>query len=324
MVDYEPLDLSEHRNGGLDSLGRGVTAEIGPRHFRGLPFDIGVDPSECFISLDGDSDPVTVPVGNSAYRVVFAHRLVSSEIDQGGPVGVHVADYVFTLKNGERHAVPIRERFEISSVPIDSFRGPSGLPFVAVTDGKHQMFHRSEGSWQEVGRRQSEYLQATAKSYFLWSWSNPEPDVTVESIEIVPKGPAFVVAAITLGHVDEHPFARQGRREAKITITDPVLAATNRSTSTSKWTGETRHTPSHYPMTLTRASCPGITVALASSPTGRRAIHMQRSRRCRRRPCPSSRTARPWDRCRGEKSRGRERSRLPGSALNWLTEDATG
>ena len=226
MTDYEPLDLSEHRSGGLDSLGRGVTAEIGPRHFRGLPFDIGADPSECFISLDGNSAPVTVPVGNSAYRVVFAHRLVSSEIDQGGPVGIHVADYVFTLKNGERHAVPIRERFEISSVPIDSFRGPSGLPFLAVTDGKHQMFHRSEGSWHEVGRRQSEYLQATAKSYFLWSWSNPLPDVRIESIEIVPKGPAFVVAGITLGHVDEHPFARQGRREAKITITDPVLAAT--------------------------------------------------------------------------------------------------
>ena len=33
------------------------------------------------------------------------------------------------------------------------------------------------------------------------------------------------MAGVTLGHVDEHPFARQGRREARITITDPVLAA---------------------------------------------------------------------------------------------------
>ncbi len=224
MADYVPLDLGEHRNSGLDALGKGETAEIGPRHFRGLPFDIGEDPSRCFISLDGEDESVTVSVGDTAHRVVFAHRLLTTAIDDGGPVGSHVSDYVFTLGNGRRHVVPVRERFEISSVPMDSFRGPSGLPFLAVTDGKHQMFHRTEGPWHEIGRRQTEYLQATAKSYFLWSWTNPEPGVPIESIEIVPRGPAFIVAGITLGHVDEHPFARQGRREAKITITDPVLA----------------------------------------------------------------------------------------------------
>ena len=225
MPDYEPLDLSEHLNGGLDALGEDATAEIGPRHFRGLPFGIGDDPTKCFILVDGDCAPVNVPVGSTSHRVVFAHRLVTSEIDEGGPVGEHVADYVVTLENGDRHVVPIRERFEIGTVPTDSFRGASGLPFRAVTDGKHQLFHRTEGPWHELGRRQTEYLQATARSYFLFSWSNPEPDVPIDSIEIVPKGPAFLVAGVTLGHVDEHPFARQGRREARITITDPVLAA---------------------------------------------------------------------------------------------------
>ena len=225
MADYEPIDLTSHLNGGLDVLGADATADIGPRHFRGLPFAIGDDTSSCFISLDGDSDPVAVPVGRPAFRIIFAHRLLNSDIDGGGPVGVHVADYVFTLANGQRHVAPVRERFEIGVVPCDSFRGPSGLPFLAVTDGKHQMFPRKEGSWHEVGRRQSEYLQAAAKSYFLWCWANPEPDVPVKSIEIVPKGPPFVIAGVTLGHVDEHPFARQGRREAKITITDPVLGA---------------------------------------------------------------------------------------------------
>ena len=225
MTDYEPLDLSEHLNGGLDALGEDATAEIGPRHFRGLPFGIGDDPTKCFILVDGDCSPVNVPVGSTSYRVVFAHRLVTSEIDEGGQVGEHVADYVFTLENGDRHVVPIRERFEIGTVPTDSFRGASGLPFRAVTDGKHQLFHRTEGPWHELGRRQTEYLQATARSYFLFSWANPEPDVPIDSVEIVPKGPGFIVAGVTLGHVDEHPFARQGRREARITITDPVLAA---------------------------------------------------------------------------------------------------
>ena len=225
MPDYEPLDLSEHLNGGLGVLGAGATADIGPRRFRGLPFAIGDDPSRCFVSLDGDSEGVTVRVDRSTSRIIFAHRLLTSDIDAGGPVGVHVADYVFSLENGQQWVVPIRERFEIGFVPADRFQGASGLPFRAVTDGKHRMMPRKEGQWEEVGRRQTEYLPATARSYFLWSWPNPEPEVPVEAIQIVPKCPAFVVAGVTLSHVHEHPFARQGRREARIIITDPVLAS---------------------------------------------------------------------------------------------------
>ena len=225
MPDYEPLDLSEHLNGGLGVLGAGATADIGPRRFRGLPFAIGDDPSRCFVSLDGDSEGVTVRVGRSTSRIIFAHRLLTSDIDAGDPVGVHVADYVFSLENGQQWVVPIRERFEIGFVPSGPLQGTSGVPFRAVTDGKHRLMPRKEGQWQEVGRRQTEYLQATARSYFLWSWTNPEPEVPVEAIQIVPNGPSFVVAGVTLSHLDEHPFARQGRREARITITDPVLAS---------------------------------------------------------------------------------------------------
>ena len=225
MPDYEPLDLSEHLNGGLGVLGAGATADIGPRRFRGLPFAIGDDPSRCFVSLDGDSEGVTVRVGRSTSRIIFAHRLLTSDIDAGGPVGVHVADYVFSLENGQQWVVPIRERFEIGFVPAGPLQGTSGLPFRAVTDGKHRLMPRKEGQWQEVGRRQTEYLQATARSYFLWSWTNPEPEIPVEAIQIVPNGPSFVVAGVTLSHLDEHPFARQGRREARIAITDPVLAS---------------------------------------------------------------------------------------------------
>ena len=151
MTDYESLDLAEQLNGGLDALGAGGNAEIGPRQFRGLPFAIGADPSKCFISLEGGSERVTISVGRAASRIIFAHRLLASEIDDGGPVGIPVADYVFSLANGEQHVVPIRERFEIGFVPTDSFRGPSGLPFLAVTDGKHQMFPRNGGSGRRSG-----------------------------------------------------------------------------------------------------------------------------------------------------------------------------
>ena len=63
-----------------------------------------------------------------------------------------------------------------------------------------------------------EVAQALLKLYHLWAWQNPEPDATVESIEIVPRGPRFIIAAITLGQLDEHPFVRQRRRPVKVTL----------------------------------------------------------------------------------------------------------
>ncbi len=220
MSDYQPLDLSHHLNAGVDVLGAGAVARIGPRRFRGLPFSIGDDPTKCFIALDGDSTSIRIPVGHSAFSVIFAHRLIRSEIAEGGPVGARVADYVFALENGRKVVVPIRERFEIGVVPTSLFQ----LPFRAAPDDKHRLMPRHEGAWNDMGRRQTEYTQATARDYLLWSWANPRPQSPVQSVEIVPKGPAFVVAAVTLGLVDEHPFARQGRREAVITFDDPELA----------------------------------------------------------------------------------------------------
>ena len=220
MTEYRPVELTPHFNAGLDVLGPATDCEIGPRHLRGLPFLIGDDPARCFISLDGSSGSIDIPVCHSAFNVIFAHRLLASDIAEGGPVGLHVADYVFVLENGQRIVVPIRERFEIGVVPTTLF----GLPYRAVTDGKHELMPRYEGSWNDMGRRQQEYSQAEARDYLLWAWTNPGPQIALESIEIVPRGPAFVVAAITLGQTYEHPFPRHGRREAVIDVTDPVLS----------------------------------------------------------------------------------------------------
>ena len=222
MPDYQPLDLSHYLNAGVDVLGTGDTAQIGQRHFRGLPFLIGDDPTRCFIALGSDSTSIHIPVGHSAFNVIFAHRLIHSEIAEGGPVGVQVADYVFVFEDGQQVVVPIRERFEIGVVPTSLFQ----TPFKAVPDDKHQLMPRHEGAWNDMGRRQTEYTEATARNYFLWSWTNPRPQSSVRSVEIVPKGPSFVLAAVTLGLIDEYPFSRQGRREAVITFDDSELVQT--------------------------------------------------------------------------------------------------
>jgi hypothetical protein len=47
----------------------------------------------------------------------------------------------------------------------------------------------------------------------------------MRAFEIVPQGPKFIIAAITLGSVDEQPFLRTGRRELKIVLPQAEDAA---------------------------------------------------------------------------------------------------
>ena len=226
MADYEPLDLSGLCNAGVAVLGEDQDVAVGRQAFRGLPFLIGRESGEgdCFLSCEGSRGPLTVPIGLEARRVVIAHRLLETELSEGGPLGAQVAEYVFHLAGGNEVRVLIRERFEIAAMPSAATPGTPGSPFLAWTDGKHSLVSRHEGEWEQAGRRQTESLAAAARSYHLWSWANPEPGQAIESLEVVPSGPAFIIAGITLGHVDEHPFARQGRRPARIVLADPADA----------------------------------------------------------------------------------------------------
>ena len=225
MADYRPLDISEWCNAG-PSLVEAESAEIaGERVFRGLPFLVGGDDAQrCFISLSASDSPVTVPIDEPARRVLVAHRLIDSEAASGGPLGVQVAEYVFRLSGGREVRVPIRERFEIGTMGGGFAVSGTGLPFLAVPDEKARLLPRYEGPWDEAGRRQTEAQPGVARHYYLWTWASPEPDRSIESMEIVPSGPRFIVAAITLGYLDEHPFARQGRLAARITLTDEADA----------------------------------------------------------------------------------------------------
>ncbi len=246
MKDYEPLDISPSCNTGPDILGTGgANVEPGLKTFRGLPFMIGGQAENSFIAPTPNGDSLVVPVRKAARRVLFAHALLDSKLDRGGPLGEQVAEYVFHLSSGSQERVNIRERFEIAARP--GFPpGTPGLPFRAVTDREAVLMPRFVGEFGEAGRRKIEAEQASVEMCWLWSWENPEPDSSIESVEIIPAGRRFFIAAITLGHLDEHPFAREGRRPAKITFsTKPTPRS--RSTSTSKSTGATPLTPSLCP-----------------------------------------------------------------------------
>src|SRR5262249_47043409 len=126
---YEPIPLTEHCNCGTEVLDG--TPPVGSVQLRGLPFIVGPAPDRCFVRMGGDAQngeraPLRINLGRSGHWMIFAHVLLSSEVPNGGPLGVTVAHYEFTLADGARYSVPIRERFEISDM--------EELPALALPD----------------------------------------------------------------------------------------------------------------------------------------------------------------------------------------------
>lgn len=212
MLGYAPVSLEPVGNLPLTELGG--EALSGPQLLRGVPFDV---PSRVIV-LDDASCDVSIAVGRPAKYLIVAHQQLSSNVLAGGDLGTTVAEYVFHLVSGRAFAVPIRERFEIACVP--TWWG--GLPFLAFPDFDNSM----SGS---VGRNnpvsepptRPDSYQRLPKHWYLWVWENPTPDATVESIEIVPRGPRFAIGAVTTSDFDEYPFNRQARRGVIIELKGP-------------------------------------------------------------------------------------------------------
>ena len=200
---------------------------IGAQTFHGLPFLIGdkqTTGQKCFLGFGQGrslySEPVTIPVGREARYVIFAHALLETELWRGGPLGEVIATYVFHFADGKRIAAPIRERFEIGNIPL-----PWGqFPFLSVPDRKDYLEDRYQGAWDYAGFRQTEVTKGVPLGYYLWPWRNPHPDQEIESIEVIPVGRKFVLAGITLGHLDEESLVRSTRVPVKITLLDETVA----------------------------------------------------------------------------------------------------
>jgi hypothetical protein len=225
MLDYEPVDLGSLCNTGIAIYGPTEQPPTGRMTFHGLPFLIGgaaPDPARCFVGLGpGATDStLTVPVGATARRVLFAHALLDSRLLEGAPVGAVVAHYTVRYADGATSRVPVRERFEIAAIPM----WWSAYPFLAVPDNQDHLAPRYRGDWGEAGERQTEAHQGWPGHYYLWDWTNPRPDQPIESIALEPAGRQVVVAAITLGHRDEQPLRRMPKRAVKITLLRPADA----------------------------------------------------------------------------------------------------
>jgi hypothetical protein len=98
--------------------------------------------------------------------------------------------------------------------------GGRDRPAGAVPDTSDYNLPRFEGSWGEAGNRLTEHARGGAAGYYLWCWENPHPDRAVERIEVIPRGPRFIVAGITTSDVDEHPFVRTPARPVRLVPKD--------------------------------------------------------------------------------------------------------
>ena len=226
MPDYEPLDISLWCNAGVGVLEAEDEPPVGLVSFRGLPFLVGGEgggrDDDRILVLGGGRDAVRIPVGKTATYLVIAHRLLETDVPSGGPLGIQVADYALKYADGGEERVAIRERFEVVALPgPKDIPGVPGSPYRAFTDQKAALLPRYEGEWESVGRRQTEAGNVSSKWYHLWAFKNPAPERAIEEFEAISRGPRLAIGAVTLSHVDEFPFARQGRRPVRITLADP-------------------------------------------------------------------------------------------------------
>ncbi len=224
--DYEPIDLAPHATSGPEVFPPGVQVRGGSCSFHGLPFAIArsADGAPRFVTYGGRAGPDererVIPIGRSAASVIVAHVALESALSRGAMIGEPVADYRFAYADGQIVDVPIRERFEIGGIdPSEPAVRP--LPFAAVADATPMLVSRREGRWELIGRRQSEIGGARPDPFVLWCWQNPRPDVALATLTVTPRGQRAVIAAITIGHIDERPFARDPARPVTVTLLRP-------------------------------------------------------------------------------------------------------
>jgi hypothetical protein len=202
----------------VSALGVDHTPPLGQTLLRGIPFDLGTDQGRCLVVLGGSAqiEPLVVHVDRKARSVLFAHRQIDSEVLEGGPIGEAIADYEFHFGDGSTLRTVVRERFEIGV--------PGQLPALALSDVRHALPPRYVGEFARAGGRQAEVTIPRPTTYFLWAWINPRPDDVLRDLYVVPRGPRFAIAGITLGHVGEDPLVLGSPRLVKVELTDTSRA----------------------------------------------------------------------------------------------------
>ncbi|MCH2306207.1 MAG: CehA/McbA family metallohydrolase [SAR202 cluster bacterium] len=233
MKSYQTINISNLCNVGSDVIfssepipqpnnsSASDVRDTGMVLMKGLPFDVGNSNSSSnqrFLMIDKQTGSTRININSKANKVIFAHNLLESTVDQDGVWGKHVADYVFHYNDGSNQKVKIKERFQLGTVPGVA-QTPGGYTILeAETDEYAEMYPRYSGEWEVTGFRKSEARGDPLRRYFLWSWDNPHTEKVIEYIDLIPIDLRILIGGVTLSHLEEHPFARNGNRPIGITL----------------------------------------------------------------------------------------------------------
>ena len=220
VASYVPVSVVGLCNVAAGVVGPKATDLLGDADFRGLPFCIG-DSEHGTVALFGPGGHLqagSVAISRTAFTITFAHVLLDTAIAHGGSPGGQVGRYAFVYADADRVEVPIRDRFEIGWISRHFTMRP-GQPYLAIPDGDDGMQPRYEGPYDEKMRRISEVSAGSADAYFLWTWSNPRPNVPIQSVEVVGGPLPWVLGGMSLGLVDELPLERASRRPLHVEVT---------------------------------------------------------------------------------------------------------
>lgn len=212
---------------------------VGACTLRGIPFLVGSADGDAesprFLDFLADGAPaLDISIDQHAFNIVIAHSILRTGMwTEGVHPGRPMARYIFESESGTKHVSTIRERFEIGHFPQ-----PWGhAPFLALPDVHDRLEPRFEGRWDRIGYRLTEVDFPTPRAYHLWAWRNPSPDESIVSVRIEPLAAGFIVAGITVGHVDEDPLRLPPRQAVILTGFDtlgeqPVELAVDRGVAT--------------------------------------------------------------------------------------------
>ncbi|HEY0888636.1 MAG TPA: CehA/McbA family metallohydrolase [Nocardioides sp.] len=246
-MGYQPLDLADVANAGVDIFEDPDDVQLGERQLHGLPFRFG--DRERAVLLVASGATADIAVGGRPTWLVFAHALLEPDLYDGGRVGQEVGSYTLHYGDGSQLTQPLRQRFEIGPTPRRWDDRPLPLdwgqtPLLARNDAEHVLMDRACGRYDEAGARlvgiddpQSRVPYVLPYRFYLWGMENPRPDLELVKLTATARGASLIVGAVTVSDLDEEPFTRTVARDVLVelrgaSVTESLSLAIDRGSAT--------------------------------------------------------------------------------------------
>jgi len=202
MPDFHCLDLSKNSRSEKTAEAVSLSEDLkkflsgyqsGPQQILGMPFLVASGADGPGIRLPpGKNSCITFPIEGRARWLMIIH---DADV---GMESKTAARYVLHRKDADAIEKTVRLGLEL---PIHSLWGSN----LGTFDTTMPTLAAPTDSWSEVQMGLTVF-PGEPSPYRIFVWENPEPDVTIESLECINLGEAaIVISAVTLCNEPEHP-----------------------------------------------------------------------------------------------------------------------